>query len=306
MKLHHALPLLAMASAEQQQQQQHHRRRLDRLTYQSLASPNQQLLDALSQDGIVSITGIPNFKETKRNLMTHLHACLMDMEDDPDAVVPTTQYLRDGTVRRSIATATLPSSSSSGVSSSGGTMVPQPLHGSIPETTSCTAFKQHADSFRAGVDMATDAFAERLSLEMGPSLHSPVMSNEDGSKAFDTIHQLVEGGEHLEHFHSYQKKNNNNNKSSSSSSGSSAGNLRGEEEEGTISLHTDQGFFIAFTPGLIVSHNKSNGTKRSPDLSKGVEMSDGFYVEDAEGHRSLLQFEDEDDLVFMMGDGANQ
>ena len=50
----------------------------------------------------------------------------------------------------------------------------------------------------------------------------------------------------------------------------------------------------------------SHKENQTPDLSQPLVVSEGFYVENSDGHRSLLQFDAEDDLVFMMGDGVNQ
>ena len=64
----------------------------------------------------------------------------------------------------------------------------------------------------------------------------------------------VNGGVHLEHFHSYQT-----NKKVGADNNSSNNNIEDdsyedrEEEKKTIEFHTDQGFFIAFTPGMILS-----------------------------------------------------
>jgi hypothetical protein len=64
----------------------------------------------------------------------------------------------------------------------------------------------------------------------------------------------------------------------------------------TIEFHTDQGFFIAFTPGLIVS----------PSTEQELKLSDGFYIQNSNGKRMQMEFTRVDDLVFMMGDGVNQ
>ena len=59
---------------------------------------------------------------------------------------------------------------------------------------------------------------------------------------------------HLEHFHSYQtnKKVGADNNSSNKNIEDDSYEDR-EEEKKTIEFHTDQGFFVAFTPGMIVS-----------------------------------------------------
>lgn len=94
-------------------------------------------------------------------------------------------------------------------------------------------------------------------------------------------------GEHLEHFHSYQK------------SATSVPEKRNGSKE-TISLHTDQGLFIALTPGLMVTHT-SAGDELVP-----MKESDGFYILTGDGTQALVDFGPADDLVFMMGDGVNQ
>jgi hypothetical protein len=77
--------------------------------------------------------------------------------------------------------------------------------------------------------------------------------------------------------------------------------MRAQKE--TIGLHTDQGFFISFSPGLVVSSHKD---KRAPDLSQPLVESEDFHIENSNGRRHLVKFSAEDDLVFMMGDGVNQ
>jgi len=91
-------------------------------------------------------------------------------------------------------------------------------------------------------------------------------------------------GEHLEHFHSYQKMSEN-------------------DSSDTIEVHTDQGLFIAFTPALISSYDEGTG---KPDLSNPMKESEGFFIETSEGKTAMVDFSSEDDLVFMLGDGVNQ
>ena len=95
---------------------------------------------------------------------------------------------------------------------------------------------------------------------------------------------VYRNGEHLEHFHSYQKLS------------------TPEEMSDTIELHADQGLFIAFTPAMLAMHDESG----APDLSTPMEESKGFYIETPEGEIALVNFDSEDDLVFMLGDGVNQ
>jgi len=245
----------------------------ERLSANPLYVPNESLLvDSLSSDGLLSITDIPGFGKLKRDLMGHLHGCLMEQGD----AFPR-QTMKDGTVRRTIGTLTLPGSNGAS---------PQPVAWKSTDSdlsASCQNFSRNLDAFRSTVDETTTVFANRLSFEMGSSLTVPLMTTEDGSHSFNEIKDIVSSGEHLEHFHSYQKTSN-----------------RGSEQ--TIDLHVDQGFFIAFTPGLMVSHDAD----LKPNLSKRLVESEGFYVENADGKRSLVQFDASDDLIFLMGDGADQ
>lgn len=250
-----------------------------RISYESLSADPLHtenasiLVDSLSQEGIISVTGIPGFRKTKRDLMTHLHACLMDQGDD----IPK-DIFQDGTVRRTMATVTLPGAGAQPVSYANGAELSE----------SCQRFNGHLDSFRASVDEATAAFAGRLSFEMGSSLPTPLMSTKDGAHVFQDIKEVVASGEHLEHFHSYQK--------------AKVDGKGAHSQKETIELHADQGFFISFSPGLVVSHKEN----KAPDLSQPLVESEGFYVENSNGRRSLVTFNAEDDLVFMMGDGVNQ
>lgn len=250
-----------------------------RITHESLVADtlitdnNSILVDSLSKDGLVSITGIPGFGTIKRSLMSYLHACIMDQGAD----VAPQQIFEDGTIRRTLGTVTVPGAG------------PQPLILKEVEgqelSQSCQAFNAHVGSFRQSVDETTAAFADRLTFEMGHSLSSPLMSTQDGSHDFDSIKDIVKSGEHLEHFHSYQK----------TPSTSIAGKR-------TIDLHTDQGMFIALTPGLLVTH----GSDQTPDLSQPLVESEGFYIQTSDGKLSLVQVDAADDLIFMIGDGVNQ
>ena len=262
-----------------------------RITYTSLSSAadssDDLLLDALTKDGFVSITDIRSqhglhFREMKHNLMSNLHACMVDIGED----VPM-QHLDDGTVRKSFATATLPPADEEATSSQ-----QQPIHlldeylaRNPHKSAACHAFQEHLSDFRSTVGDATRLFAARLSVELGVALPSPLLlsSNDNmGNNNYDDVESVVMGGEHLEHFHSYQKGDDEK---------------EGDDSTATIELHTDQGLFIAFTPGMLVDHS----------TDQSLELSDGFYVQDSTtGENVLLEFTKDDDLVFMLGDGVNQ
>ena len=117
---------------------------------------------------------------------------------------------------------------------------------------------------------------------------TPLLSVSDDF-GFATIADVVQNGEHLEHFRSYQKVAQPSSLTSSSASLSSAMNE-------TIELHVDQGLFLVFTPGRMYSTRKTD----SPTISSG------FFIKDQQDAIVEVSFEEEDDLVFMIGDGFDQ
>jgi hypothetical protein len=232
------------------------------------------IIKALSSNGLLVIKHIPEFKESKLRLMSSLHSCMMDIGESSTI----TQHFDDGTTRRSFAAVTLPV---------GGAQPLKSLEHLDDETASksesCASVKKELASFRSAVDTTTKLFAHKLSSTLGAYLEHPLMTSNVEGVVYDTIDQVVSSGEHLEHFHSYQKDDSS---------------VVNDEISSTIGLHTDQGFFIAFTPGLITSLH---------DPTKKQKLSDGFYVEDSmSGEISEVKFNEDDDLVFMVGDGANQ
>jgi hypothetical protein len=137
----------------------------------------------------------------------------------------------------------------------------------------------------------------------------PLLRNSDpNGQDYMNIDRIVNGGVHLEHFHSYQKNKkvgvDNNNDSNNNIKDDSYYEDGDEEKKKTIDFHTDQGFFIAFTPGLIVYPTAPTTTAMQ---TQELPLSNGFYIQDImSGERMHLVFTEEDELVFMMGDGVNQ
>lgn len=278
-------------------------KRPQKITYTSLSAADDDgssdlFLNALTKDGYVSITDIPslqqgrNFRDVKLNLMSNLHGCMMDIGDDH---VPM-QHLDDGTVRKSFATTSLPlfdgdhhlHQEQQPIQLLEDFLAGNPSHKS--DTAHCRAFQNDLSVFRSMVGDVTRRFAARLSFEMGMSLPTPLLlsSNKDGASSnnyimmnYDDFESVVMGGQQLEHFHSYQKSEDEKN---------------GDDDAATtIELHTDQGLFIAFTPGMLLV-----------DQQQTLELSDGFYVQDSTtGENVLLEFTEDDDLVFMLGDAVN-
>ena len=245
--------------------------------------------------------------------MSHLHDCITSIDDasgGSGGVGIPAEYYRDGTLRKSLVTSTRPNGGARSIEA-----LEEFVNGrsSSSSSSSCARFRDRLPSFRSTVDGVTRQFATKLSDEMeGSTLlgttSRPLLRNSDpAGEDYVNIDQIVNGGVHLEHFHSYQtnKKVGADNNSSNKNIEDDSYEDR-EEEKKTIEFHTDQGFFIVFTPGMIVSRTATH-TGSAARQQEGLPLSNGFYIQDTtNGERMHLVFTDEDELVFMMGDGVNQ
>lgn len=253
-----------------------------RVHYDDVLNEDFSLLDALEDSsGMISMTGLPNnFAAIKNEVMGNVHSCLLDQQEVGTVVAE--ESFGDGTVRRSFATATTAEEG------------PLRLHldKSSTPSTACHSFQANLEVFRSIAHEATQRFSVALSREMEPHLAKPLLTKKgDGKSSYDTIEDLVSNGEQLEHFHSYQK---------TEIFGEQYDDDHNIEKMATIDLHADQGFFIAFTPGMMISEKSEGGNRRT---------SGGFYIveEDSNGTPVHVNFDIEnDDLVFMLGDGVNQ
>jgi hypothetical protein len=213
---------------------------------------------------MVSVTGLPApAKQALVTMVASQHACLMEASNKQEQSFP------DGTFRRTMATHT--------VAGAGGR---QPLKAATASSSeACDVFEAASELVRQATQSAVQAFAKQvtqcLEMKKGTPLLITTGNVERGEEpfAFPTFADVVENGDHLEHFHSYQKL-----KAPSS------------KETSTIDLHTDQGLFLVFTPGRL-----SNG-----------QLTKGFFIETADDGLQEVVFEAQDDLVFLLGDGVNQ
>jgi len=264
------LPLLASATAGSDVF------RPARISYeQLLLSANEEdesakktFMDALTTTGLISITDIPNM-EYKDVAFSALHECAKTSK------AAEMQTFLDGTQRRTIATHFLPN-----------------FMGTVDheiDNEACEAFNEASASFRPTVTTVTQAFADRIvemflgdvamEDDMGRwKVILPLLSTPTGDN-FVTIADVVREGEHLEHFRSYEKLE-----------------QKAEKEE-TIDLHIDQGLFLVFSPGRTY-YQEGNEDK--------TELSSGFFIIDQNDNLVEVTFDEEDDLVIMIGDGFNQ
>lgn len=224
------------------------------------ASAMRSFAKALSESGIIAVQGMPN-RKNKEEAMANLYECILDSKVSQEHV------FSDGTRRLTLATHSVP----------GGI---QSIDHQV-STKSCESFDEAANSFRSTVETTVQAFARGVSqyFELEDSSQGFLLSSTSGF-VFKEFSDIVEAGEHLEHFHSYEKIQ----------------SRQGNKE--TIEMHVDQGLFIAFTPGQFIARNG--------DDTQGLQVSSGFFVELRDGSIQEVAFDENDDLVFMLGDGVNQ
>eukprot|EP00586_Coscinodiscus_wailesii_P012615 CAMPEP_0172514168 /NCGR_PEP_ID=MMETSP1066-20121228/257814_1 /TAXON_ID=671091 /ORGANISM="Coscinodiscus wailesii, Strain CCMP2513" /LENGTH=421 /DNA_ID=CAMNT_0013294719 /DNA_START=82 /DNA_END=1344 /DNA_ORIENTATION=- len=216
-------------------------------------------VDALSEYGIISIKDIGGFSENKRQTLIHLHECAKYSAATKE------HTFHDGTVRLTMATHTIP----------GGDGQQEIHHGAL-DSEACAEFTNASDKLRKNVHEAVGAFSERLGSIL--NVESPLLSTKDNAHDYDTFEDVVKNGEHLEHFHSYQRESIDS------------------KSVDTIEMHTDQGVFIAFAPALMVD---------TTAVSETTEPKGDFYIGLKDGSTALVDLE-ENDLVIMLGDGFNQ
>lgn len=221
-----------------------------RISYASLLHPTPDasavLLTALQDVGMVSVTDIPSFR--KMETLTSLPSCIKESKATATHTYP------DGTRRRTLATHSVPGDLH---------MLQHELH-----TDACQAFDDNSLVFRQTVADVTQIFASHLASLLDLT-EQPILFSEDQDY---TLQKVVEHGEHLEHFHSYQ-----------------APASRQDADVATIEWHTDQGLALIFTPGIVDGQPAS-----------------GFYVQLADGSAAMVDFEPQDDLVILLGDGVHQ
>ena len=222
------------------------------------------LSDALTKYGIVSVTDWPaEAQEAHRILLPTQSACIQSLP----ATEKDVQTLLDGTVRQTIATQTTTTTSSS-------------FHRS--STAACVHFDAAAMVMRRVTHDAITAMAHHLSriIVTTTTTAKPLLvSASKKIKNMETVSDIVQQGVLLEHYHSYvvpppPSSTTNTNTTTT-----------------TIPLHTDQGLFLAFTPGRWATTGA---------------LTRGFYVALPDNALVEMEFTDDDQLVFLLGDGVHQ
>jgi hypothetical protein len=130
--------------------------------------------------------------------------------------------------------------------------------------SSCRSFETASGEFRRLVDHVADLVAQRLDAGFR-SRQVPIritktrtttttadsadgvasfFGDHDDNTFYNSMQELVHQGEHLEHFHSYQKKMMTTETTASTTTTTTA-----TTTTTTMDWHKDQGLFLLFTPG---------------------------------------------------------
>lgn len=258
--------------------------------------------DALSNDGIIAITNVPNFKAIRRSALLAVGDCLanppLDVSTNGEPAV-TKIILPDGTERFSILTKTT-------------RKVQSPLSDAL--MSECTELQASTEPLRDTISSVARSLAGALDAVFSPISDTQVQRNqkpffvdrafaESQGAATGTVwprfSNLVGDGDQLEHFHSYSQQS------------QTAKAVKTAQDAKTIEYHTDAGLFILFTPALysddIFERRGDHADFKYLDRD-GVEHS--IVVQSSADKDALnspnVHVVAPDTVILMMGQGAEQ
>ena len=224
-----------------------------RVSFDDLMQGREEATDviasALASVGMVSVTNIPGF--TKAQALASIPKCIQQA---------TTTFLEDyndGTQRESL-----------GSRWSGMQNQKSVEHGTTHDD--CMEFEKETAVLTSTASKLAKVFANTIESSFDIE-NAPILQDYNEKSKDFTLSDIVDEGEHIEHFHSYTRSENS------------------DEAADTIEWHVDQGLFLIFTPGQLQN-----------------QLTDGFFIRLPDGSEPMVQFETQDEMVLMLGDGVNQ
>lgn len=225
------------------------------------SGPVLALRKALVEDGIVAISGIKGVDALRERVLGDSARCVPASED---AVAST---LGDGTVRQSLGWKTVL-----------GVVAEEEWDGN---DGNCAAFAKNVLRVRKEMHRAVQIVVGHLD-DVCRGKDSPSFAVERSSgPAYTSIASLIPQGDVLEHLHLY----------TGSPDSVYTGTEQSTSEQASLEMHTDNGLFIAFLPGMVLDHSSS-----IDDDGFRVELSNGRVV------RPLFPLESGNVTVLMVGD----
>ena len=244
-----------------------------------------ELKIVMHSDGIIVVTDIPgNFTELKIKVYEGIAKC------QKYAPAVHTMDFSDGSKRYTLASFTdglgnLSSSSPIDFGFSDTTLDDLKLRCSDEE------FLLSLEHFRAKVSEVTRNFVKIFTKTLNTKV--PMLKHkEKDAEDFANLQDVLERSRHLEHFHNYVPLRQNEKIDKNDDDVAAVAK--------TIDMHSDQGIFIAFVPGLVVEEDEKANFKARPDVSAG-----DFFIQKADSSLVKCDFvQSKAEIVIMLGDAV--
>ncbi|CAI5709584.1 unnamed protein product [Peronospora destructor] len=239
-------------------------------------TPN-EVLNALKQDGIISLANVPSYAHVRRSYLNLAAACAMSAQEaNADFLLHKT--LTDGTKRYTIST-------------------PSGLAANAAATTTdavCPGYQDIYNKF--------SSLLELVVLSVATTLDATDFTTKDGYGRTVSSRKIMTDAVRLDHFHVYEAPSLQDRRLMSNLSGTRADTS--SENDFTLELHEDHGMFIAFSTPTFYKVS-SDGTKRTfESVSVGGDnyAESGLIIQTRDGRRVRPVLKP-DQVTLMVGAG---
>ncbi|DAZ92456.1 TPA: hypothetical protein N0F65_000240 [Lagenidium giganteum] len=236
--------------------------------YTQLDQHSKHILEALQQDGIISLKNIPNYKNSREGYLQHAAECAVKAHA-VGADFLQHRKLQDGTNRYTISTES-------------GRALAESGHETLKD---CPDFLPIHREFSQLVEHAVTSLGKALDASLKIKIAGKDIS----------ARKLLTESVHLDHFHAYEAPDRR------LAAESSAGSKKDEDKDLSLSMHLDNGLLIAMTApeyfDVLDSGEVQCKNTRSEDAGLVIVTREGKTV------RPLLEA---DELVLMMGSGITE
>ncbi|UIZ27802.1 hypothetical protein KXD40_004550 [Peronospora effusa] len=247
--------------------------------YDNLSTGNtpNEVLNALKQDGIISLANVPSYAHVRRSYLDSAAACAMSAhEAEADFLLHKT--LTDGTKRYTIS-------------------APSGLAANAAATTTdavCPGYQDIYNKF--------SSLLELVVISVATTLDATDFITKDGYGRPVSSRKMIMDAVRLDHFHVYETPSLHDRRLMSDFSGTQTD--PSSENDFTLELHEDHGMFIAFSTPTFYKVS-TDGTKRTfESVSVGGEnyAESGLIIQTRDGRRVRPVLKP-DEVTLMVGAG---
>ncbi|RQM11007.1 hypothetical protein DD237_008530 [Peronospora effusa] len=247
--------------------------------YDNLSTGNtpNEVLNALKQDGIISLANVPSYAHVRRSYLDSAAACAMSAhEAEADFLLHKT--LTDGTKRYTIS-------------------APSGLAANAAATTTdavCPGYQDIYNKF--------SSLLELVVISVATTLDATDFITKDGYGRPVSSRKMIMDAVRLDHFHVYETPSLHDRRLMSDFSGTQTD--PSSENDFTLELHEDHGMFIAFSTPTFYKVS-TDGTKRTfESVSAGSEnyAESGLIIQTRDGRRVRPVLKP-DEVTLMVGAG---